>query len=52
LEQTTPRYKERLFQIVHIDHTELDYELTETRNGLIAAINDLHKGRDTGRAWS
>lgn len=29
-----------------------EYELTETRNGLIAAINDLHKGRDTGRAWS
>src|SRR5215475_964266 len=29
-----------------------EYELTETRSGLIAAINDLHKGRDTGRVWS
>lgn len=29
-----------------------DYELTETRMGLIAVLNDLHKGRDSGRAWS
>jgi hypothetical protein len=29
-----------------------EYELTETRSGLVAALNDLHKGRDTGRAWS
>ena len=29
-----------------------EYELTETRSGLIAALNDLHKGRDTGRDWS
>lgn len=28
------------------------YELTETRQGLIAVLNDLHKGRDTGTAWS
>jgi hypothetical protein len=28
------------------------YELTETKMGLIAVINDLHKGRDTGKAWS
>jgi hypothetical protein len=28
------------------------YELTETRNGLVAVINDLHKGRDTGKRWS
>jgi hypothetical protein len=28
------------------------YELTETRNGLVAVMNDLHKGRDTGKAWS
>ena len=28
------------------------YELTETRNGLVAAMNDLHKGRDTGKTWS
>jgi uncharacterized protein len=29
-----------------------EYELTETRSGLVAALNDLHKGRDAGRAWS
>jgi hypothetical protein len=29
-----------------------EYELTETRSGLVAALNDLHKGRDTGGAWS
>ena len=29
-----------------------EYELTETRNGFVAVLNDLHKGRDTGRAWS
>lgn len=28
------------------------YELTETRQGLAAVLNDLHKGRDTGTAWS
>lgn len=29
-----------------------DYELTENRMGFVAVINDLHKGRDTGKAWS
>ncbi|HVV47836.1 MAG TPA: PepSY-associated TM helix domain-containing protein, partial [Bryobacteraceae bacterium] len=28
------------------------YELMENRLGFIAVINDLHKGRDTGKAWS
>ena len=28
------------------------YELMESRLGLIAVVNDLHKGRDTGKAWS
>jgi uncharacterized protein len=28
------------------------YELTETRMGWIAILNDLHKGRDTGKAWA
>jgi uncharacterized protein len=28
------------------------YELTETRLGLVAVMNDLHKGRDSGEAWS
>ena len=29
-----------------------EYELTENRMGFVAVLNDLHKGRDTGRAWS
>lgn len=29
-----------------------NYELTETNAGFIGLINDLHKGRDTGRPWS
>ena len=28
------------------------YELTETRQGIVAVLNDLHKGRDTGTAWA
>lgn len=28
------------------------YELTENHMGFVAIINDLHKGRDTGRAWA
>ncbi len=24
----------------------------ETRLGFVAVVNDLHKGRDTGKAWS
>ena len=29
-----------------------EYELTETRNGFVAVLNDLHKGRDSGRVWA
>lgn len=29
-----------------------EYELNESRSGLIGIINDLHKGRDSGAAWS
>ena len=29
-----------------------EYELTETRNGFVAVMNDLHKGRDSGRVWA
>lgn len=29
-----------------------EYDLTENRMGFIAVINDLHKGRDSGKAWS
>ncbi len=35
-----------------IDRDSGRYSLTELDHGLIALINDLHKGRDTGRAWS
>lgn len=35
-----------------IDRDSGRYDLTQTLHGFIAIINDLHKGRDTGRAWS
>jgi hypothetical protein len=35
-----------------IDRDTGKYDLTETRNGFMAVINDLHKGRDTGKAWA
>jgi hypothetical protein len=35
-----------------IDRASGHYQLTETSHGFIAVINDLHKGRDTGPAWS
>jgi uncharacterized protein len=35
-----------------IDRDTGKYDLTETRNGFFAVINDLHKGRDSGKAWS
>jgi uncharacterized protein len=35
-----------------IDATNGNYDLTETRNGFVAILNDLHKGRDTGSVWS
>ncbi|MBL8817025.1 MAG: PepSY-associated TM helix domain-containing protein [Planctomyces sp.] len=37
---------------IWVDRTSRDYQLTETRLGLVAVINDLHKGRDTGPMWS
>lgn len=37
---------------VFVDRRSGQYELTETRNGWGAVVNDLHKGRDTGRTWS
>jgi hypothetical protein len=36
---------------VLIDRTTGKYELTETRLGFVAVLNDLHKGRDTGTVW-
>ena len=35
-----------------IDRESGHYNLTEIDHGLIALINDLHKGRDTGPIWS
>lgn len=35
-----------------IDRTTGKYDLTENRMGFVAVMNDLHKGRDSGRAWS
>jgi hypothetical protein len=37
---------------VFINANTGSYDLTETRNGFVAVINDLHKGRDTGKIWS
>ncbi len=35
-----------------VDRKNGNYRLTETKLGLIAVMNDLHKGRDTGKKWS
>lgn len=36
----------------YVDRATGKYQLTETAMGLVAIINDLHKGRDTGPIWS
>jgi uncharacterized protein len=35
-----------------IDRDTGRYSLTQSFHGVLAVLNDLHKGRDTGRAWS
>ena len=35
-----------------VDRATGRYEITESRMGLVAVINDLHKGRDSGAGWS
>lgn len=35
-----------------IDRTTNHYDLTETSNGTLELMNDLHRGRNTGPAWS
>jgi hypothetical protein len=35
-----------------IDRSSGDFEVSITRYGLIAVLNDLHKGRDSGKAWA
>ena len=34
-----------------IDRQTGRYELSESRLGIVAVLNDLHKGRDTGGVW-
>ena len=36
---------------VTVDRAQGTYTLTEVRNGFVAVINDLHKGRDAGKVW-
>ncbi|WP_145089433.1 PepSY-associated TM helix domain-containing protein [Anatilimnocola aggregata] len=36
----------------YVDRATGEYQLTETVMGVVAVINDLHKGRDTGLVWS
>jgi hypothetical protein len=35
-----------------IDRASGKYDLTTTRAGFVAILNDLHKGRDTGKVWT
>ncbi len=35
-----------------IDRTSNHYDIIEVRNGFVAVINDLHKGRDAGKVWA
>jgi uncharacterized protein len=35
-----------------IDRDTGKYDLTEVQNGLVAVMNDLHKGRDAGKVWA
>jgi hypothetical protein len=35
-----------------IDRHSGKYDLNENRLGFVAIINDLHKGRDTGKVWA
>jgi hypothetical protein len=37
---------------IFIDRDSGAYDLTENKMGLAAMMNDLHKGRDSGHAWS
>jgi hypothetical protein len=37
---------------VFLDRATGRYELTETRMGFFAILNDLHKGRDAGKVWA
>ena len=47
-----PRLIEGYSADTFIERDSGKYELTETRQGLAAVMNDLHKGRDTGAVWA
>ncbi|MBE7159543.1 MAG: PepSY-associated TM helix domain-containing protein, partial [Rhodospirillales bacterium] len=36
---------------VTVERPQGTYTVTEVRNGFVAVINDLHKGRDAGKVW-
>jgi hypothetical protein len=36
---------------VIVERDKGTYTVTEVRNGFVAVMNDLHKGRDSGRVW-
>ncbi len=44
----SPGYEAAVF----IDRQSGAYDVTETKMGMAAVLNDLHKGRDSGKAWS
>ncbi|MBE8966386.1 DDE-type integrase/transposase/recombinase [Nostocales cyanobacterium LEGE 12452] len=54
LKQTTPRHGSRPFEIVHIDHTQIDIELVSSLESLtncyIATNNSIHQ--NLGRPWA
>lgn len=37
---------------VFFDRSTGKYDVTETADGLVAILNDFHKGRHTGKSWS
>lgn len=37
---------------VTVDRATGKYDVVETKSGFVAVINDLHKGRDSGKTWS
>ena len=43
-----PGYEADIF----VDRETGAYDITKTSAGFVGVINDLHKGRDTGKAWS
>lgn len=37
---------------IFIERETGNYSLMESRSGIVAVMNDLHKGRDSGAGWS